>query len=83
MSLRRVRRPPTLVVGLALAASLWFGLVLALVRLHLYPRLLVAHIRPRFVDVGMLGLNAALLIAFVAVHLFRQSRRVDADEVST
>ena len=69
-------------MGLALAASLWFGVVLAFVGLHLYPRLLVAHVDPRFVDMGMLALNAALFVAFVAVHIVHQSRRLDADKAS-
>lgn len=76
------RRPPALVVGLALVGSLWLGLVLAFVRLQLYPRLLAAHVRSSFVDVGMLALNAALLVAFVAIRVFHRSRRGDADEAS-
>lgn len=63
------------IVGLALAGSLWFGLVLVYVRLHTSQRLLIGNVDPRFVDVGMLALNAALLVSFVTVYRSRRSRR--------
>jgi hypothetical protein len=61
-----------MLVGLALAGSLWFGLVTAFVGLQMQHRRLVASVDSGVVDVGMLGLNAALLVSFVTVHRFRQ-----------
>lgn len=69
------RRRAGVIVGLALAGSLWFGLVLAFVRLRASQRLLIGNVDPRFVDVGMLALNAALLVAFVTVYRSRRSRQ--------
>ncbi len=74
------RRVPALLVRLALAGSLWFGLVQAFVRLDVQHRQLVGNVDPRLVDAGMLALNAALLVAFVAIHRFRRSRKTTSDE---
>lgn len=82
MTRQRGRRGPLLMVGLALAASLWFGIVEAYLRLHRLHDLRLGNFAPRIVDAGMLALNAALLVAFVAVHLVRRSEVVDADEGS-
>lgn len=71
----RVRRAPARLVGLALAGSLWFGIVSVFVRLHTQHRLLAANVDSRLVDVSMLALNAALLASFVIVHVFSRSRR--------
>jgi hypothetical protein len=78
----RARRWPVLVFGLALAASLWFGVVEAYLRLHRLHDLRVGNFAPRIVDAGMLALNAALLVAFVAVRMLRRSGGIDADEGS-
>jgi hypothetical protein len=77
------RRTPAMLVGLALAGSIWFGLVMAFVRLHMQHGWLVANIDSRLVDVGMLGLNAALLVSFVTVHLFRRSRQPPGADASS
>jgi len=70
LSLHRARRlAPAMLVGLAIAGSLWFGLIPLVVRLHLQHRLPV--IDSRLVDLGALAVNAALLLAFVTVHRFR------------
>jgi hypothetical protein len=80
LTLHRAWRWPVLVVGLALAAGLWFGIVEAYLRLHPLHDLRVGNFAPRIVDAGMLALNAALLLAFVAVHLLRRSAGIDVDE---
>jgi len=59
---------PAILVGLAIAGSLWFGLIPLFVRLHLQHRMPV--IDSRLVDLGVLAINAALLLAFVTVHRF-------------
>ncbi len=70
MTLHRARRvAPAILVGVALAGSLWFGLIPWIVRLHLQHRL--PTIDSRLVDLGSLVLNAALFAAFVTVHRFR------------
>lgn len=79
MSLLRVRRLPALLGGLALAGSLWFGIIQAYVHLHSQV-LRAAKVDPRVMDVGMLALNAALLAAFATVQRIRRPRRVDAGE---
>jgi hypothetical protein len=70
LTLHRARRlAPAILVGVALAGSLWFGLIPLIVRLHLQHRL--PTIDSRLVDLGVLLLNAALLAAFVTIHRFR------------
>lgn len=69
------RRRARLTLGLAIAGSLWFGLVLAFVRLHMSHHLFIGNVDSRLVDVGMLALNAALLVSFVTVHRSRRSRQ--------
>jgi hypothetical protein len=78
----RVRRARALLVGLALAGSLWFGIVAVFVRLHTQHRLPAANVDSGLVDVSMLALNAVLLVSFVIVHLFRRSGGGDAGEAS-
>lgn len=80
MSLRRTRRSLALVLGLALAAGVWVGLVGMFVRLHMQHRLLVGSLDSRLVDVGMLALNAVLLASFVTVHRSGRSRRPTGTE---
>jgi hypothetical protein len=80
LTLQRARRAaPAILLGVALAGSLWFGLIPLVVRLHLQHRL--PTIDSRLVDLGVLVLNAALLLAFLTVHRFR-SRRSDPHEAS-
>jgi len=63
-----------MLVGLALAGSLWFGLLPA----FLQRRLLVANVDSGLLDAGMLALNAALLASFVTVY--RQSGQPMGEE---
>lgn len=68
---------PLLLIALALAASLVFGFIPAVMRLHLEHR--AVSYDPRLVDVLSLALNAALLIALVWVGRHHRDPR-EADE---
>jgi hypothetical protein len=61
-----------LVIGLALAGVLWFGFVPLVADLHAHGRLVATTLDARVVDGIGLALNAALLIAIVAVHNWRK-----------
>ncbi len=65
-----------MLVGLALAGSLWFGLLPA----FLQRRLLVANVDSGLLDAGMLALNAALLASFVTVRIYRRSGQPMGEE---
>jgi hypothetical protein len=78
--LQRARRlAPAILVGVALAGSLSIGFIPLIVRLHLRHRL--PTFDARLVDLGVLVLNVALLLAFVTVQGLR-SRRSNPDEAS-
>lgn len=72
-----MRESPTptvalLVVGLVLAALLWFGLVPVVMDLHAHGRLVATTLDARVVDRVVLALNAALLLAIIAGQHWRR-----------
>ncbi len=62
-----VRAAPALLIGIALAGFLWLGLVPVALRLYAHQRGLAGTYVSWLVDVLLLALNAALLVALVKV----------------
>ncbi len=62
-----IRAGPPLLVGIALAGGLWLGLIPLALRLYAERHSLAGTYLSWFVDVLLLAVNAALLVALVKV----------------
>jgi hypothetical protein len=71
-----IRAAPALLIGIALAAVLWLGLIPVAFRLYAQRRSLAGSYDARLVDGLVLAANAGLLVALVTVdRLGRRSTR--------
>ena len=75
-----VHAAPALLVGLALAGGLWFGLLPALARLTTKYPSLARRFDPSIVDVLALALNLGLLVALLSIDRLRQRSRPSQDQ---
>lgn len=71
-----VRAAPAILIGIALAGSLWLGLIPVALRLYAQRRSLAGSYDSWLLDALLLAVNAALLVALVKVDgLRRRSTR--------